>query len=109
MLAKKHELVLYDPQGPDVFLPNDPLDPGPIPRPTAWEWFKVFAMAAALVGLTYAAWQIPIGWIRWPAVIVAGFFAAAGLFVAGAMIAGVLGWIDADGPREPCNEEQPPV
>src|SRR5688572_25456968 len=90
VLAKKHELILYDPQGPDVFLPSDPLDPGPIPAPTVWEWFKGFAIAAVLVALTYAAWQIPIGWLRWPAVIIVGFFAAAGLFVVGAMIAGTL-------------------
>ena len=32
-------------------------------------------------GLTYAAWLIPIGWIRWPAVVVTGFIAAAAWFV----------------------------
>jgi hypothetical protein len=109
VLAKKHELVLYDPQGPDVFLPGDPLDSGPTPRPTAWEWFKVFAMAAVLVGLTFAAWQIPVGWLRWPALIVAGFFAAAGLSVLGAMIAGALGWIDRDERRGPCQDDAPPL
>ncbi len=72
VLAKKYELILYDPQGPDVFLPGDPLELGPIPPATPWEWFKGFAIAAALVGLTYATWQIPIGWRRWPAVIGAG-------------------------------------
>jgi hypothetical protein len=109
VLAKKHGLVLYDPQGPDVFLPGDPLDSGPTPRPTAWEWFKVFAMAAVLVGLTFAAWQIPVGWLRWPALIVAGFFAAAGLFVLGAMIAGALGWINPDGRPGPCQDDAPPL
>ena len=109
VLAKKHELVLYDPQGPDVFLPSDPLDPGPIPPPTAWEWVKGFAIPVVLVGLTYAAWQIPIGWLRWPAVIVAGFFAAAGLFVAVAMIAGALGFIDVDERPGPCPDDKVPL
>jgi hypothetical protein len=109
VLAKKHELILYDPQGPDVFLPGDPLESGPVPRPTAWEWFKAFAIAVALVGVTYAAWQIPIGWVRWPAVIVAGFVAAAGLFVVGSMIAGALGFIDADGPSKPCQDDAAPL
>ena len=68
-LARKHELVLYDPQGPDVFLPGDLLEAAPVPLPTAWEWFKGIAIAAFLCGLTYAAWQIPIGWIQWPAVM----------------------------------------
>ena len=88
VLAKKLGLVLYDPQGPDVFLPTDDLEPGPVPPPTAWEWFKGFAIAAFLVGLTWAAWQIPIGWLRWPAVIVTGFLAAAAIFVVGCMIFG---------------------
>jgi hypothetical protein len=109
-LARVHELVLYDPQGPDVFLPTDPLPSDePIPPPTLWEWFKGFAIAAFLVGLTWAAWQIPIGWIRWPAVVVAGFLAAAGLFVVGAMIAGALGIIDVDEGRTACQKDEPPL
>lgn len=110
VLARKHELVLYDPQGPDVLLPGDELDSGPIPPPTAWEWFKAVAIAAFLCALTWAAWQIPIGWIRWPAVIVAGFFASAGLFVLGGMIAAILGWIDVEeGRRATCQEDPPPL
>jgi hypothetical protein len=109
VLAKKFGLLLYDPQGPDIFLPTDPVDPGPVPLPTAWEWFKGFAIAAFLCGVTYAAWLIPIGWVRWPAVIVAGFFAAAGLFVVGAMIAGILGLIDVDDGARPCHEDEPPL
>ena len=38
-------------------------------------------MVALLSAVTYAAWLIPIGWIRWPAVVVAGFVAAAAWFV----------------------------
>ena len=109
-LARKYELVLYDPQGPDVFLPTDPLPTDePIPPPTAWEWLKIVAMCAALVALIYLAWQIPIGWLRWPAVIVAGFFAAAGLFVLGAMIAGAFGIIDVDRPAKPCHDDAAPL
>jgi hypothetical protein len=110
VLARKHGLVLYDPQGPDVFLPTDPLPSSePIPPPTAWEWFKAVAIAAFLCGLTYAAWLIPIGWVRWPAVVVAGFVAAADLFVVGAMIAGALGFIDVNEGAQPCHEDQPPL
>ena len=109
VLAKKHGLILYDPQGPDIFLPTDPIDPGPVPPPAASEWLKACAIAAVLVGLTYAAWLIPIGWLRWPAVIVAGFFAAAALFVVGAMIAGALGIVDVDGPLRPCHEDEAPL
>ena len=56
---------------------------GQIPPPTLLEWFKSLAIRRSCIAVTYAAWLIPIGWIRWPAVIVAGFFLAAGLFVLG--------------------------
>ena len=95
VLARKYELVLYDPQGPDVFLPSDPIeDLSRIPKTTAWEWSKGVLIAAGLLAVTYAAWLIPIGWIRWPAVIVAGFFASAAVFVVGLMVASALGFID---------------
>lgn len=107
VLAKKYELVLYDPQAPDIFLPGDPLETGLVPPPTVWEWFKGFAIAAFLVALTYAAWQIPVWWLKWPAVIIAGFVAAAGLFVVGLMILGILGIIDVNEGRKACAEEPP--
>ena len=97
VLARKFDLVLYDPQGPDLFLSTDPIeDLTAIPRTTGWEWTKAFLIAAGLLGLTYAAWLIPIGWIRWPAVIIAGFFAGAAVFVVGLMVAAVLGFIDPE-------------
>jgi hypothetical protein len=97
VLARRFGLVLYDPQGPDVFLPTDPIeDLTSTSRTTPWEWAKICLMAGGLLALTYAAWLIPIGWIRWPAVIVAGFFAAAGVFVLGLMIASSLGFIDPE-------------
>lgn len=109
VIAKKLDLYLYDPQGPDVFLPTDELDSGPIPPPTAWEWLKGIAIAAMLCAATYAAWQIPVWWLKWPAVIVAGFVAAAGLFVVGAMVAGVLGIIDVNEGRTACVDEESPL
>ena len=109
-LARNCELVLYDPQGPDVFLPTDPLPSDePTPPPTFREWLSIIAMCAFLLGVTYAAWLIPIGWIRWPAVIVAGFVASAGLFVLGGMIAAMLGFIDLEEGGKPCAEDKPPL
>ena len=109
-LARKYELVLFDPQGPDVFLPTDPIDVlTEVPQPTAFEWFKIIAICAFLSGLTYAAWLIPIGWLKWPAVIVAGFITAAGLFVLGLMIASVLGFIDVNEGKTTCADDKPPL
>jgi hypothetical protein len=109
-IAAEHDLVVYDPQGPDVYRAVDAnADSGPIPRPTPWEWFKTFAIPAVLVGLTYAGWQIPIGWIRWPAVVVAGFLALAGLFVLVLAILAAFGFIDVDEGRTACAEGKPPL
>ena len=98
-LARIHGLVLYDPQGPDIILPTEPIEQlTEIPSPTLFEWAKAIGIAAVLMGLTWAAWRIPIGWLRWPLVLIAGFLAAAGLFVVFAMIFArrILG---RDGPR----------
>ncbi|HEU0310590.1 MAG TPA: hypothetical protein VFR36_05160, partial [Sphingomicrobium sp.] len=86
-------------------LPSDE----PIPPPTFRDWLTITAICAFLLALTYAAWLIPIGGLRWPAVIIAGFVAAAGLFVLGGMIAAVLGIVDVNEDRKPCADERPPL
>lgn len=87
-LARIHGLVLYDPQGPDVFLPDTPIEGlTEFPGFKLVDWLKIGAMVLALSALTYAAWLIP-HWIRWPAAAIAGFFAAAAWFVLGSMIFG---------------------
>lgn len=96
-IGRERELVIYDPQGPSVYLPSDPEETEPTPPPTLWEALKMVPIAAVLVGLTYAAWLIPIGWIRWPAVIVAGFVASAALFVCWLCIGAALGLIKDEG------------
>lgn len=88
-LARIHGLVLYDPQGPDIVLPTDPIEElTEIPSPTVFEWAKAIGIALALIALTYGAWQIPIQWLRWPLVVIAAFLTLAGLFVVLAMIFG---------------------
>jgi len=88
-LARKFDLVLFDPQGPDVFLATDPIDElTEFPGFKAVDWLKIAGMVALLSGLTYGAWLMPIGWVRWPLVVVAGFIAAAAWFVLFLMIFG---------------------
>ena len=96
-MARELQLVLYDPQGPDIFLHTDPLEElTAIPPPTIFEWFKAVAIPAALIALAFIAWKIPIGWVRWPTMVFFGFFAAAGLFVLGLLIASRVGLIKVD-------------
>lgn len=45
-LADKHLLVLYDPQGPDIVLPDDLLEPEEPPGPADWARFALFALAS---------------------------------------------------------------
>jgi hypothetical protein len=108
-LARIHELVLYDPQGPDVFLPTDPIEElTEFPGFRLGDWLKIGGMVAVLSGITYAAWLIP-HWIRWPAVVVAGFFALAAWFVLIAMIFGRQ-IVNSDAARaDPCAGDQPPL
>ena len=107
-IGRERELVIYDPQGPSIYLPTDPIDEDRDPAGNRERLASIIAMCAFLLALTYAAWLIPIGWLRWPAVIVAGFFASAGLFVLGGMIAAALGFIDLEEGRKPCAEDKPP-
>ena len=98
-LARKHELVLYDPQGPEVYLPTDPIEElTEFPGFKLGDWLTISAMVAGLSALTYGAWLIPIGWIRWPLVAVVGFIAAAAWFVLILMFFGRK-ILEADQPR----------
>ena len=85
-LARDYDLVIYDPQGPSVYLPDDPLESQPIPPATLLDHLKAIAMVLVLAAVTYAAWLIPIGWLRWPAVAVSAFVTSAAMFVVYLMI-----------------------
>ncbi len=85
-LGREHELVIYDPQGPSVYLPDDPEETEPAPPPTLADHLKIWLMAIGLAALTYAAWLIPYGWLRWPLVAIGAFFTIAALIVVYAML-----------------------
>ena len=63
-------------------------------RPTALDLLKAFAMVAVIAALTYAAWLIPIPWLRWPAVAIGVFFTIAALIVPYAMLVAPRGMSD---------------
>ena len=58
----------------------------PLPPSKPADLLKAFAMVAVFGALTYAAWLIPIGWLRWPAVAIGVFFTIAALIVPYAML-----------------------
>lgn len=96
-LGREHELVIYDPQGPSVYLPDDPVEDAPDEPPSLRDHASIWAMTLGLAGLTYLAWLIPIGWLRWPAVAVGAFLTIASLVVLFACLAGSFGWLKDEG------------
>jgi hypothetical protein len=80
-LARKHGLVLYDPQGPDVSLPTDPIDTGPEPPPRFVDYLKIVLIGVAAGGVFWLGWWIDVPILEWVLMIVGGFFVSVVLFL----------------------------
>ena len=87
-LARAHGLVLYDPQGPDVHLPTDPVDSGPVPPPTLADhlWFLLIGLAAA--GVFALGWWIDVPVLDWILMLVGGFVVTVVVFLLGVLLFG---------------------
>jgi len=85
-LARKHDLIVYDPQGPDVHLPDEPIDPTPIPPPSATDILKFVPMAFIAAGIFMLGWWIDVPVINWILMIVGGFFFSVVLFLLAILI-----------------------
>jgi len=73
-LAREHELVLYDPQGPDVHLPGDPIESAPVPPPGLVDHLKIVLMGVAAAGVFWLGWWIDVPILEWILMIGGGFF-----------------------------------
>lgn len=80
-LAREHELVLYDPQGPEVHLPGDPVESEPVPPPGPRDhlWFVFLGLAAA--GVFWLGWWIDVPVLGWILMIVGGFVVSVVVFL----------------------------
>jgi hypothetical protein len=87
-VARANELVLYDPQGPDIHLPSDPVDSVPIPPPRLVDQLKVVLMGLAAAGIFWLGWRIDVPVLDWLLMIVGGFFLAVVVFLLGILIFG---------------------
>ena len=90
-LARQHELVLYDPQGPSVYLPHDPVDAGPVEPPSLLDHLMIVLMGVAAAGVFWLGWWIDVPVLEWILMLVGGFFVSVVLF---------LLWIFIFEPRE---------
>ena len=73
-LARKHDLVLYDPQGPSFHSPADENDGVPS-VPTVGEYVRGVLLAAFGVLLALLAWKASIPVLSWIVIFVGGFVA----------------------------------
>ena len=87
-LAWEHELVLYDPQGPDIHLPGDPVETEPTAPPSVADYLTIVLMGLAALGVLLLGWWIDVPVLNWLLMVVGGFFLAVVVFLLGAMISG---------------------
>lgn len=80
-LARERGLVLYDPQGPDVGLVEDPAAREPVPPMRIGDYVKLVPMMAAAVGVFWLGWWIKVPVLNWILRIAGGFFIAVILFM----------------------------
>ena len=93
-LAREHELVLYDPQGPDVHCPPwTPDDPAPdLPHPSLGEYVRVLVLGAIGAVLIVVGWIASITVLSWLLIAVGVFLAIlAALFLYATVRASVSG------------------
>ena len=87
-LARTHELVLYDPQGPDVTLPGDPVETGPVLSPRLIDYEKIGTMGLVAAGVFWLGWRIEVPVLDWLLMIVGGFLFSVAVFLLGILLFG---------------------
>jgi hypothetical protein len=80
-LAREHGLVLYDPQGPHVQLPSDPLFDAESAQLGFADYAKTVLFVLAGVGLFAGGWWLPVACLNWLLMIVGGFLTSVAVFL----------------------------
>jgi hypothetical protein len=80
-LAREHELILYDPQGPDVHVPGDVVEAEPVPPPKLMDYSPIVLIGLASAGVFWLGWWIDVPVLNWLLMIVGGFFFSVVVFL----------------------------
>jgi len=66
-LGREHDLVIYDPQGPSVYLPDDPEEAESGPPEPLGPGAIIMAVCVTLLGalLIWAGWRLPVVVLNW--------------------------------------------
>ena len=87
-LAREHELVLFDPQGPDIHVPGAPVESGPDQSTKLVGYLKILLMGGAAAGLFWLGWRIQVPVLNWILMLIGGFFVIVVLFLLGILLFG---------------------
>jgi hypothetical protein len=87
-LAREHGLVLYDPQGPDVLLPGDRDESGPIPRVSLVDHLKIVLLGLVAGGVVWLGWRIDVPVLGSALMIIGGVGVIVVLFLLGIVLFG---------------------
>ena len=87
-LAREHGLVLYDPQGPTVHLPTDPIDTSPTPPPGIGAYVTVALVGLVAAGAFLLGWRIDVPVLDWVLMIAGGFGVSVVVFLLGIFLFG---------------------
>jgi hypothetical protein len=85
-LADKHLLVLYDPQGPELFVPDDLLEPEAPPGAADWVRFSLFALGSVAMLALGQRLRVPV--LDGVLTAFGGFLTAVALFILVMFLAG---------------------
>ena len=89
-LAREYDLVLYDPQGPDVGIPGDPITTPDEPKlaTRVLGYIKILSIGLASAGVFWLGWRIEVPVLNWILMIIGGFVVSAVLFLFGILLFG---------------------
>lgn len=80
-LARQHELVLYDPQGPDVHPPGETEESGPPETAKLSDYLFFVLVGLGAAGVFWLGWWIEVPVLEWILMLAGGFGVSVVIFL----------------------------